>query len=219
MPLFSPSFKRHFANHQWNQDNVLKETHVDEAQDGMCLALTLHWLTYMKTQNAPAEDSFYRLISDRPLLKQLAGQQRHYGTNPLSTLPKERRGPVSPTHLVELSSTHSSTLGRKCTLGPARLADEIAREIDQGGYPVFFEVGIFFKVGFRAKEPAGHSIGIAVDAYDTLALFDPNYGLAIIERSFSGIVKRNGKFDEVVKELISLYEADEVTYNRVIDHL
>ncbi|UXU85764.1 hypothetical protein [Burkholderia sp. S-53] len=217
MPLFGRSFERHFVAHPWSQGDVLGKTRVREAQDGMCLALTIDWLSYMKKHHASVEASFSRLISDRTLLKQLAGQQRHYVTNPLSALPRKQRGPISSTELVELASKDSLTLGFEFTPDPAHFADVIANEIERRGHPVFYEVGIYFKTGIIFKERAGHSIGIAVDAYGTLALFDPNYGLATIQKLFSGSVQRGGTFDEVMNELISTYEVKKLTYNCMIN--
>ncbi|WP_143286469.1 hypothetical protein [Burkholderia ubonensis] len=216
MPLFGPSFERHFVAHPWSQSDVLGKTHVREAQDGMCLALTLDWLCYMKKHHASVEASFFRLISDRPLLKQLAGQQRHYVTNPLSALPKKQRGPVSTSEIVELASKDTLTLGFQFTPNPADFTNVIAHDIESRGQPVFYKVGIYFKTGVIFKEEAGHAIGIAIDAHGTLALFDPNYGLATVQRSFSGTVQRGGTFDEIMNELISTYEVRSMNYHCVV---
>lgn len=189
------SFKRHFFPHHWSQSDVLKKTGVREVQDGMCLMLTIEWLSHMIRHHASVDTSFIRLTSDRTLLKQIAGQQRHYVTDPLSS----GGGSVPKPEMVQLASKHTLFLGSKSTFLPANMADRIADRIDAYGRPCFVQVRIDMPTG-------AHSIGFAVDMFGTFALFDPNFGLAIIQQPYIGSVQRRDLFDEIIDELIYIYD-------------
>ncbi|UXU85763.1 hypothetical protein [Burkholderia sp. S-53] len=202
----APSFKRHFFPHQWSQVDVLKKTGVREARGGMCFMLTIEWLSYMIKNHVSVDTSFIRLINDRILLKQIAAQQRHYLTNPLNTATS---GPVDDREMVELASRKSLTHGPKFSFVPSGMADVIAQQIDSCGRPGFFEIGIFLKPG------GGHSIGFAVDMFGNLALFDPNFGLAMIQTPYLGSVQRGGVFDDVIDELICAYDVNDGECARV----